>query len=379
MDMDTNQPSEGEESPPKTTLPPFAWMRQHDLQTWDDGSLRCVRCLYIAKPHERGEECPPVPGYSWETVPPDLRTIQQLRTLQLDRNGPVRGFVWIEKQSGYPVWLYSVLEAVPATRLTPIQLAGTERLRANWRYLKRIGQCRTCGQQCQLEWHQKRCTTCVQANAELDLLAMKQSSILYARRMLARKDSRIVALSTTRDMDPLFRDIHVAVIDGKHQVRLTKTLRWPTKRTLVLATRLTSRNFTDRFLARQLQAFYTTLAKIFAGSVYSDRIVVYDTGVLRRKFKRFARLAYGVGLERTAGVFRSIAGLFSIRDLVSVYTFYVGDCLVSNLDATRPSEYRRHYPLARGIARSALEEVHATCRLLHSMAETPNCYYMVRR
>lgn len=222
MDMDTNQPSEGEESAPETTIPPFAWMKHHDLQTWDDGTLRCARCLHIAKPHERGEDCPPVPGYSWETVPPDLRTIQQLRTLQLDRNGPVRGFVWIEKQSGYPVWLYSVQEAVPATPLTPIQQAGTERLRANWRYLKRIGQCRTCGQQWQLEWHQKRCTTCVQANAELDLLAAKQSSILYARRMLARKDSRIVAITTTRNIDPLFRDIHVAVIDGSHQVRLTR-------------------------------------------------------------------------------------------------------------------------------------------------------------
>lgn len=377
--MDTNQPSDGENSAPKTTIPPFAWMKDHEFQKWDDGSRRCIRCFYIAKQNERGDDCPPVPGYSWETVPPDLRTIQQLRALQLDRNGPVRGFVWVEKQSGYPVWLYSVQEAVSATPLTPIQQAGTERLRANWRYRKRIEQCRTCGQQCQLEWHKKRCTTCVQANAELDLLAEKQSSILYARRILARKDSRIVAITTARDSDPLFRDIHVAVIRGNHQVRLTKTLRWPTKQTLVLATRLTSRNFTDRFLARQLQGFYTTLAKIFAGTVYSDHIVVYDADAITRKFTRFASLAHGMGLDRTASIFRNIAAVFSIRDVVSRYTSYVGDCLVSDWDTTHPSRYRAHYPLSNGIVRTALEESHATCRLLHDMAETHDCYRRIPR
>jgi len=96
----------------------------HRLEQTPDG-WHCRVCQWTWKRGVRGD-CPGVPRYPPNAVPPDLQTKKQLRAAGLQPGGLAQGCYYVS-HPGHWRWLYAVTEAGVRSSLTAQQQAQQDR------------------------------------------------------------------------------------------------------------------------------------------------------------------------------------------------------------------------------------------------------------
>ena len=86
---------------------------------------RCRVCQWTWKEEAQGD-CPGVPRYAPNVVPPELQTKSQLRATGLQPGGPAQGCYYISHPYHWR-WLYAVTEAPTLPHLTAREQARQDR------------------------------------------------------------------------------------------------------------------------------------------------------------------------------------------------------------------------------------------------------------
>jgi hypothetical protein len=102
---------------------------------------RCRVCQWTWKGEAQGD-CPGVPRYAPDVVPPELQTKSQLRAAGLQPGGPAQGCYYVSHPYHWR-WLYAVSEACARPSLTAQQQAQQDRTWAEQQSARVARQART--------------------------------------------------------------------------------------------------------------------------------------------------------------------------------------------------------------------------------------------